>query len=278
MDKKTKTNLNQTIFGILKVAIGIVVIMPVLYSAGMAFMSPSEITNPDTGILPESFTYLDNFKEVFRMTIMGRYLFNSLVIALLGTLGRLITSTMAAFAFSYYDFKGKNLLFTLVMGSMMVPGDVLIFSNYLTVSRMGLMNSYLGIVIIYLVFANYIFMLRQHMLSLPVSLFEASKVDGCSNFRYFWQMVIPLSKSIIVAVFLSSFVGLWNIYLWPLIITNDDTMRTVQVGVSMLSGADQVSWGPIMAATMIALLPTVVIFSICQKQIVRGMTAGAVKG
>lgn len=278
MDKRTKENIYQTIWGILKVVIGIAVILPILYSAGMAFMTPPEITDPHTGILPKSFTYLDNFTEVFHMTIMGRYLFNSLIIAFLGTLGRIITSTMAAFAFSFYDFKGKRFFFMLVMGSMMVPGDVLIFSNYLTVSRLGLMNSYLGIVIIYLVFANYIFMLRQHMLSLPVSLFEAAKVDGCSNFRYFWQMVIPLSKSIIVAVFLSSFVGLWNIYLWPLIITNDDSMRTVQVGVSMLSGAEQVSWGPIMAASLVALFPTVIIFSIFQKHIVRGMTAGAVKG
>lgn len=278
MDKKTKNQIKYTVEGIIKVLVGFIVALPVFYCLGMAFMTPAEITDPSTGLLPKSFLYLDNFKTVFGMVDMGRYMINSLVIALLGTAGRVITSTLAAYAFSYYEFKGKNLIFMLFMGSMMVPGDVLIFSNYLTVSNMGLMNSYLGIVIIYLVYANYIFMLRQHMMSLPHSLYEAAIVDGCSNFRYFLQIIIPLSKSIIVAVFLSSFVGLWNIYLWPLIVTNDETMRTIQVGVSMLSTADQTSWGPIMAATLLALLPTVVIFSICQKQIVRGMTAGAVKG
>lgn len=278
MDKKLKNQIKYTGAGIIKVIIGVIVALPVFYCLGMAFMTPAEVTDPATGLLPKSFFYLDNFKTVFGMVDMGRYMINSLIIALLGTAGRVITSTLAAYAFSYYEFRGKNLIFMLFMGSMMVPGDVLIFSNYLTVSNMGLMNSYIGIVIIYLVYANYIFMLRQHMMSLPRSLYEAAIVDGCSNFRYFLQIIVPLSKSIIVAVFLSSFVGLWNIYLWPLIVTNDESMRTIQVGVSMLSTADQTSWGPIMAATLIALLPTVVIFSICQKQIVRGMTAGAVKG
>ena len=256
---------------------GLTMITPVLI---LTKGGPSKATET---LLYSMYTYAytnSNYGTAYAygMVDMGRYMINSLVIALLGTAGRVITSTLAAFAFSYYEFRGKNLIFMLFMGSMMVPGDVLIFSNYLTVSNMGLMNSYIGIVIIYLVYANYIFMLRQHMMSLPQSLYEAAIVDGCSNFRYFLQIIVPLSKSIIVAVFLSSFVGLWNIYLWPLIVTNDESMRTIQVGVSMLSTADQTSWGPIMAATLIALLPTVVIFSICQKQIVRGMTAGAVKG
>ncbi len=241
-------------------------------------MTTQEITDINTFILPKSFRNWSNFKEVFAMTDMNRLFINSMIVAVVGTVGRIITSTLAAFAFAFFDFKGKKFWFSFLMGSMMVPGDVLIFSNYVTVSRLGMMGSYLGIIIVYLVFANYIFMLRQHMMSLPRELFEAAKIDGCSNFRFFLTTVIPLSGSILVSVFLSSFVGLWNIYLWPLLVTNTNEMRTIQVGISMLSSAEQLSWGPIMAATLIALLPTVIIFTISQKFIVKGLTAGAVKG
>lgn len=278
MDKKIKKEIAYSASGIVKLIIGIILIFPIIFAFGMAFMTPDEITSSSIKVIPNSFTYFQNFIDAFRIVNMTRYLINSLIIAFLGTVGRIVTATLAAFAFSFYEFKGKKLLFGLIMGAMMVPGDVLLFTNYLTILKVGMLNTYIGIIVIYLVYSSYVFMMRQNMLTIPRSLYEAAIIDGCSNFKFLLTVVIPLSKSIIMAVFLSSFVGLWNIYLWPLLITNDSNMRTIQVGVSMLSTADQVSWGPIMAATLVATLPIMVLFVISQKFIVRGLISGAVKG
>lgn len=278
MSRKMRETVAYNFGGLFKLALGILLIFPILYAAGLSFMDAAEITTPPPKIWPRSFGYLENYITIFTKTKMVRFLLNSLLVSFLGTAGRIVTAVMASFAFCFYDFKGKNLLFYLILGSMMIPGDSIILTNYLTVSRMGIMNTYLGLVIIYLVHANYIFMMRQSMLSLPRSLHEAARIDGCSSLRFLVSIVIPLSKPIITTISLSSFVGLWNIYLWPLLITNAEEMRTVQVGITMLNTAEQQSYGPIMAASCVALLPAVIIFLISQRYIVRGMTAGAVKG
>ena len=262
MSRKTKQSLYYNLGGLLKLALGILLIFPIIYAAGLSFMDAAEITTPPPKVLPRSFGYLENYITIFTKTKMLRFLLNSLLVSVFGTMGRLITAVTASFAFCFYEFKGKNFLFYLILGSMMIPGDAIILTNYLTVSRMGIMNTFLGLVIIYLVHANYIFMMRQSMLSLPKSLHEAALIDGCSSLRFLISIVIPLSKPIITTISLSSFVGLWNIYLWPLLITNAEEMRTVQVGITMLNTAEQQSYGPIMAASCVALLPAVVIFLI----------------
>lgn len=265
MSRKTKQSLYYNLGGLLKLALGILLIFPIIYAAGLSFMDAAEITTPPPKVLPRSFGYLENYITIFTKTKMLRFLLNSLLVSVFGTMGRLITAVTASFAFCFYEFKGKNFLFYLILGSMMIPGDAIILTNYLTVSRMGIMNTFLGLVVIYLVHANYIFMMRQSMLSLPKSLHEAALIDGCSSLRFLISIVIPLSKPIITTISLSSFVGLWNIYLWPLLITNAEEMRTVQVGITMLNTAEQQSYGPIMAASCVALLPAVVIFLISQR-------------
>ena len=265
MSRKTKQSLYYNLGGLLKLALGILLIFPIIYAAGLSFMDAAEITTPPPKVLSRSFGYLENYITIFTKTKMLRFLLNSLLVSVFGTMGRLITAVTASFAFCFYEFKGKNFLFYLILGSMMIPGDAIILTNYLTVSRMGIMNTFLGLVIIYLVHANYIFMMRQSMLSLPKSLHEAALIDGCSSLRFLISIVIPLSKPIITTISLSSFVGLWNIYLWPLLITNAEEMRTVQVGITMLNTAEQQSYGPIMAASCVALLPAVVIFLISQR-------------
>ena len=265
MSRKTKESLSYNLGGLLKVALGILLIFPIIYAAGLSFMDAAEITTPPPKVLPRSFGYLENYITIFTKTKMLRFLLNSLLVSVFGTMGRLITAVTASFAFCFYEFKGKNFLFYLILGSMMIPGDAIILTNYLTVSRMGIMNTFLGLVIIYLVHANYIFMMRQSMLSLPKSLHEAALMDGCSSLRFLVSIVIPLSKPIITTISLSSFVGLWNIYLWPLLITNAEEMRTVQVGITMLNTAEQQSYGPIMAASCVALFPAIVIFLISQR-------------
>ncbi len=180
---------------------------------------------------------------------------NSLILAGVSSVVRVITASMAAFALSFFEFRGRNVIFMLIMGTMMVPSDIVLVSNYHTVSRLGWINTYMGMMIVFFVSANNIFMMRQYYLTFSKDLKEASEVDGCGNIRFFCTILLPLSTPIITTIFISSFISTWNTYLWPMLVTNDNLMRTVQVGVTMLNFPEGSTYGPVMAASMIVLLP-----------------------
>ena len=143
---------------------------------------------------------------------------------------------------------------------------------------MGLVNNYLGIMILYFVSAANIFLMRQNFKTIPKELKEAADIDGCSAFGFYWRILLPIAKPVMTTVFISSFVSTWNMYLWPMIITTRNEMRTVQVGITMLNFSEEAAYGATMAGAVIVLIPSIIIFIISQKQIVKGMTAGAVKG
>ena len=164
------------------------------------------------------------------------------------------------------------------MGTIMIPSDVVLITNYQTVSSFGLINTYLGMMIIFLCSATHVFLMRQYFLTFSISLKEAAVIDGSSNLRFFLQILIPLSTPVMTTVFISSFIGVWNTYLWPMLVTNDNLMRTVQVGVTMLNFPDGVVYGPVMAASMLVLLPTLIIFLVFEEKIVGGIMGGSVKG
>ncbi len=226
---------------------------------------------------PRTF-YLGNYVTVFTDTMIIRFMINSLILALFGTLVRIITSSAAAFAFSFMEFPMKKLIFYIIIGSMVIPYDALIVGNFLTVSSMGLLDTYLGVMIIYFANAMYMFMLRQYMMTIPPDFHDAAAMDGCGNFRFFCSVILPICRPATVSVFIASFVGLWNAYLWPLLATNTPSMRTVQVGITMLNTDEATAYGPIMAGSIVILVPMIVIFVIFKDKIVSGVTAGAIKG
>ena len=144
-------------------------------------------------------------------------------------------------------------------------------------SRLRLVNTYMGICVVYLVSAANIFMLRQHFLGFSKSLKEAAAIDGCGNLRFFFSILMPTSRPVVTTVFLSSFVNVWNQYVWPMLVTNKNELRTIQVGITMLKDRESAVFGPVMAGVVVALVPTVLLFIVFQKQIVAGMMSGAVK-
>ncbi|MEG0214830.1 MAG: carbohydrate ABC transporter permease [Hungatella sp.] len=191
---------------------------------------------------------------------------------------RILTASLAAYAFAFFEFRGKNFLFYLVLGTMLIPGDATIVTNYMTVSGMGLVNNYLGIMILYFVSAANIFLMRQYFLTLSKELKEAAEIDGCGSFKFYTTILIPIAKPIIATVFISSFVSTWNMYLWPMLITTRNEMRTVQVGITMLNFSEEAAYGSTMAGAVLVLIPSLFVFVLSQKQIVKGMTAGSIKG
>lgn len=272
-----RNQILSTIHQLLAILLGLVIICPIIYALLISFMPANQILKRPPTFIPKQWI-LSNYKMAITSTTLGRFMVNSLILALVSSLMRVIISSMAAYGLSFYKFKGKNLIFMLIMGTMMIPGDVVLVSNYQTVAKLGLINTYLGMMIIFFCNATNIFLMRQYFLTFSLTLKEAAVIDGCSNLRFFIRILMPLSTPVITTVFISSFISVWNQYLWPMLVTNENSMRTVQVGVTMLNFPDGVVYGPVMAASILVLLPTLLVFIIFQKKIVGGIMGGSVKG
>ncbi len=263
---------------ILSILLGLIIAFPLIYAIFAGFKDNVNFDSYPPKILPESFLNLDNFVHVLTDTLIVRYMINSFIIAIVATAVRLILSTLASYAFAFFKFRFKNFLFFAIVGTMMIPSEALLISNYLTVSKFGLLDTYLGVVCVYFVSATQVFMFRQNFLTISGSLREAAFIDGCNDLQFYSNICIPVSKPVITALGLSSFISVWNTYLWPLLVTNKEHMRTVQVGITMLSSSDSAAKGHIFAAVGVILIPMIILFGISQRNIVHGISSGSVKG
>ncbi len=269
-------NLRSGLYQAFCILLALLMLFPVLYALSVSFMPAKEILSKNANLLPRTLTLI-NYEQAFAKTLLPRYMLNSAIVALVSSLSRILIGSMAAYAFAFYEFKGKRLLFSLTLATMMIPVDVLIVSNFITVSKLGWINTYMAVCVVFLVSANNIFLLRQQFLTFSHSLKEAAHIDGCGSLRFFLKILLPVNKSVLTTVFISSFVGVWNQYVWPLLVTNRNEMRTVQVGITMLKDRESSAFGPVMAGVVLALVPTVLVFILFQRKIVAGMMTGAVK-
>lgn len=245
--------------------------------------NPDEIILVPLGDLVRSerinFT-LENYVTAWTSQPFARYFLNSVIQTGVIVAFQLLFSVLAAYAFAILEFPGRNILFYLILGSLMVPFQLTFIPNFLLVSNLGLANSYVGLTIPFLASAFGVFLLRQFFMTLPPELHDAARIDGASNWLYLWRVVVPLSRGAISAFAIFAFLGAWSQYLWPLVITNQVEMRTIQIGIRFFlfdqeRGAD---WGGIMATAVIALLPTLAIFLVAQRQLVRGIAMTGLKG
>lgn len=262
---------------IINIVVAFIILLPLLYAVSIAFMPSSDLYTMNLNLIPKHPT-LENFYQALSKIPLIRFIINSFLVAGLITLGQIISCSLAAFSFSFLEFKGKKILFMLVMATMMVPGEATIISNYLTVGQWGWLNTYRVLIIPYLTSAMGIFLFRQFYQSFPISVYEAAKIDGCSNLRFIFRILLPLTKAAIGAMAVYTFINAWNMYMWPLLVTGDESMRTVQIGLSMLNSVDSQSITMMIAGVVMIILPSISIFIIGQKQLIRGMFSGAVKG
>ncbi len=259
------------------VAFAIIVLLPLLYAISIALMPSSELFTTELNLVPK-YPTLRNFSEALTTVPLLRFIVNSFLVAGTITFGQIVSCSLAAFAFSFLEFPGQGILFALVMATMMVPGEATIISNYLTVAGWGMLDSYPVLIIPYLTSAMGIFLFRQFYMSFPKSLYESAKLDGCSNLCFIVKILIPLTKSAIGAMAVYTFINAWNMYMWPLLVTGSNRMRTVQIGISMLDSVDSQSITLMIAGVVMIIIPSISIFIIGQKQLIRGMFSGAVKG
>ena len=251
-----------------------VILLPLLYALSIAFMPSGELFTMELNLVPKNPT-LSNFRDALVNVPLLRFILN---MAGCITIGQIITCSLSAFAFSFLEFKGKGILFAIVMATMMVPGEATIISNYLTVGNLGMLDTYGVLIVPYLTSAMGIFLFRQFYMTFPISLYESAKLDGCNNLKFIIKILLPLTKSAIGAMGVYTFINAWNMYMWPLLVTGSDKMRTVQIGISMLDSVDSQSITLMIAGVVIVIIPSISIFILGQKQLIRGMFSGAVKG
>jgi multiple sugar transport system permease protein len=218
-----------------------------------------------------------NYVDAWNSAPFGIYFMNSVLVAGTSTIVEVIFAILAAFAFAKLEFAGREFLFALLLMTMMIPGEVLLVPNYISLTKLGWIDTYYALITPWLVSVFTIFLMRQFFMSIPQELFEAAKIDGCSPTRFLWQILVPLSKPVIVTAALLKFVGSWNSFLWVLIVTKSPNMRTLPVGLQNFQSEAGTDYNLLMAASAISIIPVLIIFFFAQKQFIRGIAKTGIK-
>jgi multiple sugar transport system permease protein len=210
---------------------------------------------------------------------MDRYFWNSVFVAVVTTVGQVLLSAMAAYAFARFQFPGKNVVFFLFLITLMVPPQVNIVPLFFMMKAFGWVNTYWALIVPGLFGAFGVFLMRQWFQGLPRELEDAARIDGCNPWQIFWQVALPLSGPALAALAIFAFIGSWNSFMWPLIVTYSDGLRTLPVGMAELKGSfrDTTDWPLLMAATTLSVLPVIGVFLVGQRYFIKGMLMGSVK-
>ena len=221
---------------------------------------------------------LDNYVQTFRVIPFGRYILNSGIVTISVTVLQLLISSMAAFAFARLRFRGREALFLLYLATLMIPSQVTLIPNFLIIKTLGWYDSFAALIVPSLFSALSTFLLRQFYRGIPLDLDEAARMDGASSARIWWQIILPLSGPVMAALAIFTFQGTWNDFLWPLVVIGSDKMRTIPIGLSYFVGQYSTAWNLLMAGSVIALLPVLVIYLLAQKTFVQGITLSGMGG
>ncbi len=254
----------------------IIISSPVILAFIISTQSPAEVYSSPPKLTPS--THFSNYVDAWNSVNMGRMMLNSTIVAVSVTVGKIALSLLAAFAFTHFEFKGKQILFILVLITLLLPIPVRIVALFGIASKLHWIDTYLGLIMPFLASATGTFLFIQRFKMVPSELLDAAKIDGCSPMRYLFQVLIPLSGNTIGALIVIEFIYIWNQYLWPLMATNSESMRVVQIGVKMMIQADSMNnWGIIMAGVIITIIPPLFVFYIMQESFMKGFALASEK-
>ncbi|CCU80107.1 binding-protein-dependent transport systems inner membrane component [Halanaerobium saccharolyticum subsp. saccharolyticum DSM 6643] len=268
MKRKKSTTIFIHIFLIISV---LLVSFPILYAFMVSTLNVNEVYSSPPKIQLGN-NMINNYKAAWQRSNMDKLLFNSAFISIVTAVGKIVLSICAAFAFVYFgDFPGKNILFIMILITHMLPLPIRIVPTYQLMDNLGWLDTYYALTIPFFASATGVLLFKQFYMTIPESLLEASLMDGITPLRFLWSILIPLSKSNIVALFTIEFIWVWNQYLWPLVTTNSANVRVVQIGLKMLIPSDaQPEWNVIMAALIIGVIPPLLVYLTLQKSLVEG--------
>ncbi|MDX8046561.1 carbohydrate ABC transporter permease [Gracilibacillus sp. S3-1-1] len=272
-----KSALSKSTIYIVLSAGAILMLLPFVWMISTSLKASNEVMSMPPAWIPSEWKF-SNFAEALKVAPFDRYFLNSVIVTILSTIGELLTTILAAYAFSRIQFFGKNVVFAVLLGTMMVPSEVLLIPNFVTLSNLGWIDSYKALVVPWVASVFAIFLLRQYFLGIPKELSYAAKVDGCSEFKFLWYVMTPLAKPALITVALLKVINSWNAFLWPLIVTNTQELRTLPVGLSAFTTEAGVKYELLMAASTMVVLPMIILFFILQKYVVAGVARSGLKG
>jgi sn-glycerol 3-phosphate transport system permease protein len=254
-----------------------IILFPIYISVVNSLLLPSQIARQPPPLFPLHPQW-HNYSEAWGAGHLGIYLRNSLIASAIIVAGQLTTSILAAYAFAFLRFPLKRTLFVVFLATMMIPFEVTFITNLTTVTDLGWYNTFAGLTVPFLAWGFGMFLLRQTFLQIPRDLQEAAVLDGYGHMRFLVRIALPLARPAVAALAVFSFLGAWNQYLWPLVVTgNNNSIRTVQIGLKLLQGTNPDQINVTLAGTIIAVVPMLILLVFFQKQLVRGLTAGAIK-
>lgn len=224
-----------------------------------------------------------NYSKAFEDAHMGRLFFNTVYVGLVSTLLSLVITILAAFAFSRLEFKGRNTLFAILLATMMIPGELFTITNYITVNRLGWMETYTVLIVPFLVSVFYIYLLKQNFQQIPNELYLAAKVDGTTDFKYLWKVMIPLALPTIISITILKMMGAWNSYMWPKLVANDDLHKLITNGLREMDFSEngdtnRINYPRQMAAVTMVSIPLFLVFVFLRKYIMKGVSRSGIKG
>lgn len=278
MTISSRKRMNTIIIEIVLIIVSFIFIMPLILAITISLQPPAGVFSYPPKFFPTAFEW-KNYVQAFEMVPFARLLLNSAIVAILITAGKIVTGTLAGYAFANFKFAGNRLAFGFLFATLFLPAEtVMIVPLFSLMSKFGWVNTYWALTVPFMASATNTFLLRQHFLTIPKSLEDSALIDGAGPIRYFIKILLPLSKAVIGGATIINFVYAWNMYLWPTIVSMEDEMKTVQVGVKMMIDAESANnWGIIMAGTMIAVIPTLIVFFALQDLFVKSLVRSGIK-
>ncbi|MFC3885072.1 carbohydrate ABC transporter permease [Bacillus songklensis] len=267
-----KNRVGKVILYTILVLYAISTLIPFLWALSSSFKTLEEIVQGTINFWPKDFT-LDNYKQIFiQQEYFPRWLFNSLFIAVVGTILNLLFNSMAGYALARLSFPGKKSLFIIILAVLMIPVQVTMIPNFLILKNLGWLNTYQGMIVPSMINATFIFMMRQFFLNFPKELEEAASLDGLTKLGTFFRIVLPLAKPALAAQAIFVFMGFWNDFMRPLIVMSDVEMFTLPLGLNTFKGQFISYWNYIMAASMVFTMPVLILYAFFNRYFVKGIT------
>lgn len=255
---------------------GVLTLFPFIWMISASFMSAGESSIVPLRLIPKNFTF-EHYETLFSRLNIFRYFANSFIISISVTFISLFFNSLAGYAFAKFRFRGRDGLFNFLLSLMVVPGQVTMLPLFLILKKLSLVNTYLGVIIPQMTSVFGIFMIRQFALTIPDSLIESARMDGAGEFKIYFKIILPLCKPALVTLGLFTFIGVWNDFLWPLIIMTDSSMYTLPVAIANLMGEHVPDVELMMSGSVITVLPTLIVFTVAQKYYIQGIMTGSLK-
>jgi len=276
MRQRARSRLAGILTHVLLIAAGAVMVVPFIWMISTAFKGDAEIYIYPPTWIPEQF-HLENFARAWRFVPFGRFYLNSIFVAVTITVSQVITGALAGYVFARVRFPGRDSIFYMYLATLIIPTQVTMLPLFLMLNALKWVNTYQGLIMPFLANAFIVFFLRQFFSTIPAELEDAARIDGCGRTRFIWQVLLPLSRPALASIGLFTFLGQWNSYIWPLIITNSTKMRTLPIGLRYFVEESGAQYNLMMAAAIITVAPVVLLFFVAQRQFIETLARTGVK-